>query len=122
MMVEQKNNLAQFFNEFTDAMVNEVFAVRKSGMKDVLLPLCKKQKAYLYDLDKSTQFWVRINHVHELFRAQEFIMEFYRVEIPSLLTRPKDINADMIEGLCYIHPSAEIDPRAKIGPNVTIGA
>ena len=110
------------FNDFTEAMVSEVFAKRRSCMKDILLPLCKKQKAYLYDLDKSTHFWLRINHVHELFRAQEFIMKHYRTEMSQLLTRPRDFNSAMIEGLCCIHPSAEIDPRAKIGPNVTIGA
>ena len=58
-------------------MVDEVFSQPKSGMKDILLPLCKKQKAYLYTLDKEEHFWLRINHVNELFRAQEFYMEYY---------------------------------------------
>ena len=58
------------FNEFTDVMVEEVFNKKRSGMKDILLPLCKRQKAYLYHLDKDEHFWLRINHVNELFRAQ----------------------------------------------------
>jgi len=55
------------FNEFTDIMVEEVYSECKVTTKDILLPLCKKEKAYLYNLDKDEHFWLRINHVNELF-------------------------------------------------------
>ena len=32
-------------------MVEEVFQTWRPDMKDLLLPMCKKQKAYLYELD-----------------------------------------------------------------------
>lgn len=104
-------------------MVTEVFAKQSgSGMKNVLLPLCKKRKAYLFELDKREHFWLRINHVHQLFRAQEFFLDFYRAENSQVMTRPRDMVQEQIEGNVCIHPSAEIHPGAKIGPNVTIGA
>lgn len=40
----------------------------------------------------------------------------------TILTYPKSMNPNQIEGLVCIHPTAEIHPGAKIGPNVTIGA
>ena len=103
-------------------MVNEVLPKQKVGMKSILLPLCKKQKAYLYHLDKEEHFWLRINHVNQLFRAQEFYMEYYQAVLSTVLTKPRDINSHQIQGLVCIHPSAEIHPGALIGPNVTIGA
>lgn len=48
-------------------MVEEVYSECKVTTKDILLPLCKKEKAYLYNLDKDEHFWLRINHVNELF-------------------------------------------------------
>ena len=39
------------FNEFTDAVVDEMYPSEKMNLKDVLLPLCKQKKAYLFQLD-----------------------------------------------------------------------
>ena len=64
------------FNEFTEEVVADLYA-EKHGMKDILLPLCNKKKAYLYYLDQKKNFWLRINHVAELFKAQEMYMSYY---------------------------------------------
>ena len=109
------------FNEFTEEVVADLYA-EKHGMKDILLPLCNKKKAYLYYLDQKKHFWLRINHGAELFKAQEMYMSYYQSVKSTILTKPADIQSGQIEGIVCIHPSAEIHPDAKIGPNVTIGA
>ena len=74
-------------------MVEELYK-EKHGLKDILLPLCNKKKAYLYYLDKKKHFWLRINHTHELFRAQELYMQYYQNVQKTILTKPNDIDSD----------------------------
>lgn len=112
------------FNEFAEHVVAETL-MPKIGLKDVLLPLCKKKKAYLYYLDQSNSekhFWQRIKHVSQLLEAQEVYMKRYWAVDDTILTKPTSVNPHQFEGLVCIHPTAEIHPDAKIGPNVTIGA
>lgn len=99
-------------------MVDEVYPTTKSvSLHDLCQALCRQQcHVFMYKLDPSVHFWLRMNHAYLLFDAQSFYLQ----QCPRMQATP--VSMEQVIQPCYVHPSAEIHPTAVIGPNVMIGA
>ena len=90
-------------------------------LKDILLPLCDSQKAYVFHLDKEKHFWQKVYKTKQFIISQSQYLSYYSKYESDVLTLPKTIKPEQIIGEVCIHPTAQIHQDAVIGPNVTIG-
>jgi len=87
--------------------------------RDVLIPLAGTGTAFLY---QTSNWWSQIKTAGSAIYANRHYLTLYRgQEHHDRLASNKDKNTAKIIGDVYIHPSAEVDCTAVLGPNVSIG-
>eukprot|EP00347_Sterkiella_histriomuscorum_P012773 403367277 len=92
-------------------------------MKDLFMPMCSKKKIFIFEMDKTKEFFKQLNRHEEKLSCQNMYFQHYKKVCPSLIDENSEHYLEVQTiGNCYIHPTAEIHPEAVIGPNVSIGA
>ncbi|KAI7867793.1 nucleotide-diphospho-sugar transferase [Spinellus fusiger] len=81
--------------------------------QDVLRPLSESRKLYVYVTEN---FWRQIKTASSAIPANAAYLEQCARETPERLATTRENGPDII-GAVYVHPTAHIDPTAKIGPN-----
>ncbi|CAG8446345.1 17286_t:CDS:2 [Acaulospora colombiana] len=78
--------------------------------QDLLGSLVDTRKLYVYE---TTDFWRQIKTAASAIPANAFYLEQYRKNNPDLLLK-NESNGPEIVGCVYKHPTAIIDPSAKV--------
>ena len=87
-----------------------------------------KKRAYVYEIDPKTDFVKRINRHQDKIISQASYFNHYQQlqrkapKEKSVIVKPEYMQSLQIIGSCHIHPTANVDITAIIGPNVSIGA
>lgn len=90
--------------------------------RDILANLAGTGSLYCYELCPEIDFWLQIKSSDDVLLASELYMqEKYKKATPELLAKKEDVGCQLI-GENVVDRFAQIDPTAKIGPNVSISA
>ncbi|KAL6046118.1 GMPP [Balamuthia mandrillaris] len=100
--------------------INEVMNRGKKGdvvrlEQDVLIPLSEKKQLMVF---RNPGFWRQVKHAGSVVYCNELYLNLYAKQNKELLA---DQSLPFIRGNVIIHPEAQVDETALIGPNVTIG-
>jgi mannose-1-phosphate guanylyltransferase len=78
--------------------------------QDLLRPLSEGKKLYVFE---TQNFWRQIKTAGSAVPANAAYLEKYAEGAPDRLTRKTEGGPDIV-GAVYIHPSAQVDPTAKV--------
>jgi len=87
---------------------------RISFESEVLPKIAGSGKLFAFRISR---FWLSIKSAGSALYANRAILDSYKIKHPELLTDQTNCRGNV-----FIHPTAEIDSSAVIGPNVTISA
>ncbi|XP_052234377.1 mannose-1-phosphate guanyltransferase alpha-A-like isoform X2 [Dreissena polymorpha] len=121
--IEFKKNLEQNYNcdqdhqrvgyDYTTAPAKEVIRMEQ----DIFVPLASSGKLYVYQTER---FWSQIKSAGAAIYANRHYLKLYRKTHPERLAK-NGAGKPQIIGDVFIHPSAQVNETAVLGPNVTIG-
>ncbi|KAG9277646.1 mannose-1-phosphate guanyltransferase alpha-B [Astyanax mexicanus] len=86
--------------------------------KDIFTALAAQKQLYVY---KTQHFWSQIKSAGSAIYASRLYLNRYHQTHPERLATNQEEEGPKIIGDVYIHPTANIDSTAVLGPNVSIG-
>ncbi|XP_077979372.1 mannose-1-phosphate guanylyltransferase regulatory subunit alpha-A-like isoform X1 [Glandiceps talaboti] len=116
-------NIGEVFQKNQDAMFNGGLDNVSNGRdtirleQDILSPMAGTGKLFVY---KTSRFWSQIKSAGSAIYANRHYLELYGKYHPERLAENCDDGPKII-GDVFIHPTANVDSSATLGPNVTIG-
>jgi len=82
--------------------------------KDLMIPLCARQKAFVYEIDWHVDFFKDVvSHSDRLDCSSIYLKHYAKID-PEMLKVPDDFEASQRTGYVFVHPTAEIDPTAHV--------
>jgi len=88
---------------------------------DIITSLAGTQRAYVYEIDLSSQYWFKISSSADLLPALKATLESYKKDKPEVLSKNVVTDGPKITGEVFVDPSAHVHPSSSLGPNVSIG-
>jgi len=82
-------------------------------VKDLLMPMCGQRKAFVYEIDRSRDFFKEIVRHEDKLYCQSLYFKHYNGTAPELIYGEDADDVARI-GMCYIHPTADIHPEAVV--------
>ena len=84
------------------------------SIKDILMPMCNRKKAFVYLIDRSKDFVKDIDRHEDKLACQNIYFQHYSSKCPELLLEPDDLLPEQKIGHLCIHPTADIHPTAVV--------
>ena len=84
------------------------------SIKDLMMPMCNKKKAFVYELDWTKDFIKDVLRHEDKLKCQNMYFQHYSKIEPCLLLEPDDLQSEQKIGHCCIHPTADIHPTAVV--------